>query len=210
MIMKVPHKGKLVIAGDLIGDGDKSVHLVQAFDLAIVNTFYSKRREHLLTYKSGGNTTMIDYFMVRRENLRELKNCKVILEESVGTQHRRLVMEMKAVGKRMSPRERTKRTRWWKLNQEELKDAFISDAMEHLCSLEAEGIETIWKETYFRIMQLAKGELGESTPGKYLEKESWWWNDALQQAVSEKWRLFREWQRTREENDQKRYKEANK
>ena len=32
----------------------------------------------------------------------------------------------------------------------------------------------------------------------------------MQQAVSEKRRLFREWQRTREENDQKRYKEANK
>ena len=51
-------------------------------------------------------------------------------------------------------------------------------------------------------MQLAKEELGESTPGKYLEKESWWWNDAVQQAVSEKRGLFREWHRTREENDQ--------
>ena len=32
----------------------------------------------------------------------------------------------------------------------------------------------------------------------------------MQQAVSEKRRLFREWQRTRGENDQKRYKKANK
>ena len=57
-------------------------------------------------------------------------------------------------------------------------------------------------------MQLAKEECGESTPGKYLDKESWWCRDAVHQAVSEKRRLFREWQRTREENDQKRYKEA--
>ena len=35
-------------------------------------------------------------------------------------------------------------------------------------------------------------------------------NDAVQQAVSEKRRLFREWHRTREETDQKRYKEVNK
>ena len=213
VIMKVPHKENLVLAGDLNGHVGESqigferwhggfsvgerneeniLHLAQAFDLAIVNTFYSKRREHLLTYKSGGKATVIDYIMVRRENLRELKNCKVIPGESVATQHRMLVMEMKAVRKRMSPRERTKRTRWWKLNQEELKDAFISKAREHLCSLEAEGKETNWKETYSRIMQLAKEELGESTPGKYLEKESWWWNDAVQQAVSEKRRLFRE------------------
>ena len=86
--------------------------MAQAFDLAIVNTFYSKLREHLLTYKSGGKATVIDYIMVRRENLRELKNCKVIPGESVATQHRMLVMEMKAVRKWMSPRERTKRTRW--------------------------------------------------------------------------------------------------
>ena len=80
---------------------------------------------------------MIDYIMVRRDNLKELKNCKVIPGESVATHHRMLVMEMKAVRKRMSPRERIKRTRWWKLNQEELNDAFLSKAREHFCSLEA-------------------------------------------------------------------------
>ena len=108
------------------------LNLAQAFDLAIVNTFYSKRREHLLTYKSGGNATVIDYVMMRRENLRELKNCKVTPGESVATQHRRLVMEMKAVRKSMSPIEINKRTRWWKLKQEQLKDAFISKARVHI------------------------------------------------------------------------------
>ena len=85
-----------------------------------------------------------------------------------------LVMEMMSVRKWMIPRERTIRTRWWKMNHDELKDAFISKARGHLCSLEAEGKETKWKETYYRIMQLAKEKLGDSTPGKYLEKESWW------------------------------------
>ena len=126
VIMKVPHKEKLVIAGDLNGhvgerrigfdrwhggfsvgernqEGEKMLHLAQAFVLAIVNTFYSKQREHLLTYRSGGNATVIDYVMVRRENLGELKNCKVIPGEAVATQHRILAMEMKAVSKRMSP-----------------------------------------------------------------------------------------------------------
>ena len=74
--------------------------------------------------------------MVRRENLRELKNCKPIHGESVATPHRMLVIEMKAVTKRMNPRERTKRTRLWKLNEEELRDAFISKVREHIYSLE--------------------------------------------------------------------------
>ena len=80
-------------------------------------------------------------------------------------------MEMKAVRKRTSPRESTKRNRWWKLNQEDLKDAFISKAREHICSLESEGKETNWKETYYRIMQLAnlatsKGRVGRVNTGK--------------------------------------------
>ncbi len=97
--MKVAPKEKLVLAGDLNGhvgesqigferwhvgfsvgeineEGENILQPAQAFYLAIVNTFYSKRREHLLTYRSGGKATVIDYIMVRRENLRELKNCK--------------------------------------------------------------------------------------------------------------------------------------
>ena len=67
------------------------------------------------------------------------------------------------------------------MNEEELRDAFISKAREHPCSVESGGKETNWKETYSTIMQV--GNLGESTTGAYLEKETWWWNDAVQQAV---------------------------
>ena len=66
-----------------------------------MNTFYSKRRRHLgiLTYKSGVNATVIDYIMVRRENLRELKHCKVIPMEAVATQHRMMVRRGWLTGK---------------------------------------------------------------------------------------------------------------
>ena len=62
--------------GERNEEGENILHLSQAFDPAIVNTFYSKRREHLLTNKSGGNATVKDYFMVRRENVRELETAK--------------------------------------------------------------------------------------------------------------------------------------
>ena len=58
------------------------------------------------------------------------------------------------------------------MNEEELRDAFISKAREYPCSVESGGNETNWKETYSTIMQV--GTLGESTTGAYLEKESWW------------------------------------
>ena len=89
--MKVPQKEKLVLACDINGHvgesrigferwrggcwrknegGENILHLAQTFDLAIVNAFYNKQREHLLTYKSRGNATLNDCIMVTRDNLR--------------------------------------------------------------------------------------------------------------------------------------------
>ena len=105
VIMKVPHNENLVLAGDLnwhggesqIGferwhggfsvgerneEGENILHLAQAFDLAIVNTFYSKRREHLLTYKSGGKATVIDYII--HGETRELEGIKKLQSDTRG------------------------------------------------------------------------------------------------------------------------------
>ena len=51
-------------------------------DLAIVNTYF-KKDEHSVTYKSGGKSTQVDYVMCRRRNLKEMCDCKVILNECV-------------------------------------------------------------------------------------------------------------------------------
>ena len=47
-------------------------------DLAIVNTYFKKKDEHRVTYKSGGKSTQVDYVMCRRRNLKEMCDCKVI------------------------------------------------------------------------------------------------------------------------------------
>jgi len=43
-----------------------------------------------------------------------------------------------------------------------------------------------WAKTYPTVMDADKKILGESVAGKYLEKESWWWNEEVQSAVKEK------------------------
>ena len=41
-------------------------------------------------------------------------------------------------------------------------------------------------DTYPRAVELAKKELGESSGGKYLERELWFWNSDVQETVDQK------------------------
>ena len=63
-------------------------------DLAIVNTYFKKKDEHRVMYKSGGKSTQVDYVMCRRRNLKEMCNCKVILNECVAKQHHMVACKM--------------------------------------------------------------------------------------------------------------------
>ncbi|KAL8125469.1 hypothetical protein AgCh_012960 [Apium graveolens] len=64
-----------------------------AHELVIVNSYFKKRDAHLITFKSGGCSTQIDYFLTRRCN-KNYKDCKVIPEEMYVTQHHLLVMDI--------------------------------------------------------------------------------------------------------------------
>ena len=72
-------------------EGDNILEFTQAYDLAMGNSFFKKIDEHYVTYMSGTNRMMIDYILMRRQYLRDLKDCKVIPGESIASQHRLLV-----------------------------------------------------------------------------------------------------------------------
>ena len=63
-------------------------------DLAIVNTYFKKKDEHRVMYKSGGKSAQVDYVMCRRRNLKKICDCKVIINECVAKQHRMMVCKM--------------------------------------------------------------------------------------------------------------------
>ena len=48
-----------------------------AFDLSIVNVIV-ERTNHLVTDKSGGSESQIDFLICGRQQLKEIKNCNVI------------------------------------------------------------------------------------------------------------------------------------
>ena len=91
-------------AGTRNKEGSMVVDFGKRMDLAIVNTYFKKKDEHRVTYKSGGKSTQVDYVMCRRRNLKEMCNCKVILNEWVAKQHRMVVCKMVLMVKKKKQR----------------------------------------------------------------------------------------------------------
>ena len=59
--------------GEKNEEGESVTDFAMAFDLSIVNTFFEKRPNHLVTFKSGGRESQIDFLMCRRQQLNEVK-----------------------------------------------------------------------------------------------------------------------------------------
>ena len=189
------------------GRGQYTRVYTSIYDLALGNSFFKKREEHYVTYMSGTNQTVIDYILVRRQYLRDLKDCKVIPGESIASQHRLLVasVEFKAHHKKQQ-RERVKKIKWYMLTQQEKKDELSLRLAEHMGRRKEEE-ETTWEDICHMINNNAREILGETFGGKYVERESWWWTDDVQKAVKEKRDSFKKWQSSRTTEDLADYKE---
>ncbi|KAK3567244.1 hypothetical protein QTP86_015085 [Hemibagrus guttatus] len=107
-------------------EGQMVVDFAKRMDMAVVKTYFQKREEHRVTYKSGGRRTQVDYVLYRRGNLKEISDCKVVVGESVARQHRMVVcrMTLMVCKKKRSKIEIEKKTKWWKLKKEECCEEF--------------------------------------------------------------------------------------
>ena len=59
------------------------VNFAKRMNLVVVNTYFKKKDEHRVTYKSGGKITQVDYVMHRRRNLKKMCNCKKMVNKCV-------------------------------------------------------------------------------------------------------------------------------
>ncbi|KAK3548559.1 hypothetical protein QTP70_014478, partial [Hemibagrus guttatus] len=107
-------------------EGQMVVDFAKRMDMGVVNTYFQKREEHRVTYKSGGRRTQVDYILCRRGNLKEISDCKVVVGESVARQHRMVVCRMTVMvcKTKRSKIEIEKKTKWWKLKKEECCEEF--------------------------------------------------------------------------------------
>ena len=86
--------------------------------------FSRKRENHLVTYQSGENQSQIDYILVKRQNIKLVRDVKVIPHEKCVTQHKLLVCDARIVETEDLCKKFVPKWRVWKLQQADLRDKF--------------------------------------------------------------------------------------
>ncbi|KAK3556129.1 hypothetical protein QTP70_005613 [Hemibagrus guttatus] len=188
-------------------EGQMVVDFAKRMDMAVVNTYFQKREEHRVTYKSGGRRTQVDYILCRRGNLKEISDCKVVMGESVARQHRMVVcrMTLMVCKKKRSKIEIEKKTKWWKLKTEECCEEFRQKLRQAL------GDQVVlpddWETTAEVIRETGKKVLGVSSGRRKEDKETWWWNEEVQDSIQRKRLAKKKWDMDRTEENRQEYKE---
>ncbi|KAK3561822.1 hypothetical protein QTP86_017071 [Hemibagrus guttatus] len=186
-------------------EGQMVVDFAKRMDMGVVNTYFQKREEHRVTYKSGGRRTQVDYILCRRGNLKEISDCKVVVGESVARQHRMVVCRMTLMVCTTKRSKIEKKTKWWKLKKEECCEEFRQKLRQVL------GGQVVlpddWETTAEVIRETGRKVLGVSSGRRKEDKETWWWNEEVQDSIQRKRLAKKKWDMDRTEENRQEYKE---
>ncbi|KAK3544940.1 hypothetical protein QTP86_029213, partial [Hemibagrus guttatus] len=186
-------------------EGQMVVDFAKRMDMGAVNTYFQKREEHRVTYKSGGRSTQVDYILCRRGNLKEISDCKVVVGDSVARQHRMVVCRMTLMVCKKKRSEIEKTTKWWKLKKEECCEEFRQKLRQAL------GGQVLlpddWETTAEVIRETGRKVLGVSSGRRKEDKETWWWNEEVQDSIQRKRLAKKKWDMDRTEENRQEYKE---
>ncbi|KAK3568353.1 hypothetical protein QTP86_004945 [Hemibagrus guttatus] len=144
-------------------EGQMVEDFAKRMDMAVVNTYFQKREEHRVTYKSGGRRT-------------QKKRSKI-----------------------------EKKTKWWKLKKEECCAEFRQKLRQAL------GGQVVlpddWETTAEVIRETGRKVLGVSSGRRKEDKETWWWNEEVQDSIQRKRLAKKKWDMDRTEENRQEYKE---
>ncbi|KAK3562457.1 hypothetical protein QTP86_034097, partial [Hemibagrus guttatus] len=186
-------------------EGQMVVDFAKRMDMGVVNTYFQKREEHRVTYKSGGRRTQVDYILCRRGNLKEISDCKVVVGESVARQHRMVVCRMTLMVCKTKRSEIEKKTKWWKLKKEECCEEFRQKSRQALSGQVV--LPDDWETTAEVIKETGRKVLGVSSGRRKEDKETWWWNEEVQDSIQRKRLAKKKWDMDRTEENRQEYKE---
>lgn len=179
--------------------GERVLEFADSFDMIIGNTFFKKENEKLITFKSGGNSTVLDYVLLGRNERKNIKDIKVIPGEECFLQHRMLVMDMWWPQETNKAPITRKQVKLWRL-----KDENVKDRMEEKIALSNINEIREWDKWCEGIMKVAKKVCGVTSAHRR-KKTTWWWNSQLAKVIKEKRALYKIWQKEKNATSKQEY-----
>ena len=175
-------------------EGEMLLELAQSRGLIVANTWYDKGETRKVSYESGGNRSVVDYVMLRREQRAVMTDVGVIAGETCVPQHKLMVSKLRVkVHRKLKKEIRVGGCRTWKLKegakQEEFRERLQAREREKV--EEGVGVEGLWtrmKEDWLK----AADEVCGRTKGPPRHRETWWWNEECDRVVREKRNLYRD------------------
>ena len=143
--------------------------------------------------QSGGESTQVDYVMCRKRNLKEMCDCKVILNECVSKQHRMVVRKIVLMVKKKKAEKVKPKIRWWKLKETSCQEAFRQKVTRILGG--KDRLPNEWDKT--------ETVLGVTFGKRKGDRETWWSNEKVQESIKGKKEAKKAWDKIRNENTKK-------
>ncbi|XP_067138145.1 craniofacial development protein 2-like [Centruroides vittatus] len=126
--------------GELNQEGKSILGFAVAFDLVIVNSFFTKQERHLITLNSRPHSSQIDYILTRQEHLAIVINCKVIPTDQISAQHRLMCIDMKSRMHRKIGNTQMKKIKWFRLREERMRVDYVERVLLQI-SQDWEGVQ---------------------------------------------------------------------
>ena len=139
---------------------------------AVANTLFQRNISTLITYSSGGNQTQIDYILVKRFNLKNIKDTKAISSQKWITQQKVLVCKLILSTKPVKPIRIPSRRKIWKLKDHAIREEF-EQRVTMKCQTLPARVENGCKSIKNGLLEAADEIYGWTRGGCERHKETW-------------------------------------
>ena len=181
--------------GERNPEGITILDLCTAADLAVTNTFFTKSDSRLITYHSGTAQSQVDYILVRRSELKMVRDTKVIGSEECITQHKLLVCDLELQTTMSKSHPFTPKRRVWKLKTPEVQveyEKLVKEAVQ--TSGTPAGVDDTWMKVKSCLLEACDKTCGLTKQSSTKRKETWWCNGNIEAAIKQKRKLWKDWQ----------------
>ena len=198
-------------------NGGRLLQFCNENNLVVSNSWFQHKRIHQFTWECRGRglKSIIDYFLVRKEHMKRVRDVKVVRGAEVGSDHYLVLMKIQL--RLVERKEATRNVRKERIKVEKLKSVEIRRAyqigMAKRCgevnhAIQGGSVEEVWKVVKECMLGAATGACGIAKRRNVVKKRTRWWNDEVQSAVRRKKLLYKKMLDVGTDEARERYSEA--